>query len=203
MRKILYGLLAGTIVGFLVTANLSAAYASWASDHCTTGSMGTVVSGITRGDAISYSATGDGEGYEWGGGCWNSNNVDDTPNQPDSGGEGPDCSGFTFKTWRLRSDWTAGYMQWGKMRDYHGPYTANDFHNGTGVPRTLSKTYASTEWMDAFASTTHIGMIYSEQSSGYDAIIEAKGDSVGTGLWQRSYRSDTSYNGVGRTGWTG
>ncbi len=89
------------------------------------------------------------------------------------------------------------------MRDYHGPYSAVDFHNGTRVPRTKAKGYAETDRMDAFASTGHIGLIYSEQSSGYDAIIEAKGDAVGTGLWQRSYRTDPSYNGVGRTGWTG
>ena len=40
------------------------------------------------------------EGYQWAGGCWNDNNVDDSPNDPtenpNTGGEGGDCSGFTF-----------------------------------------------------------------------------------------------------------
>lgn len=71
------------------------------------------------------------------------------------------------------------------------------------MPRTKAKGYADTDWMDAFASTTHIGIIYAEQSSGYDAIIEALGDATGTGLWQRTYRTNSAYNGVGRTGWTG
>jgi hypothetical protein len=201
VRRIIHSILAGGIAGFLVMANLGAAYASWSSTHCTTGS-GTVISSLTRGDALSYSATADGDGYEWGGGCWNSNRTDDTPNQPDSEGEGPDCSGFTFKTWHLRSDWAAGYVRYGKMQNIHGPYTAQAFHDGTGVPRVKSKGYADTDWMDAFASASHIGMIYAEGSSGYDAIIEAKSDATGTGLWQRSYRSSTSYNGVGRTGWS-
>ena len=44
------------------------------------------------------------EGYQWGGGCWNDNDVDDSPGDPtedpNTGGEGGDCSGFTFKVWR-------------------------------------------------------------------------------------------------------
>ena len=56
--------------------------------------------GMTYGNGLFVAV---GEGYEWGGGCWNDNNRDDTPGQPDSNGEGPDCSGFVFKTWELRS----------------------------------------------------------------------------------------------------
>ena len=42
------------------------------------------------------------EGYEFGGGCYRLNGFDDTPDTPtDGGGEGADCSGFTFKTWAL------------------------------------------------------------------------------------------------------
>ena len=43
------------------------------------------------------------EGYQWGGGCWNDNDNDDSPGDPGNrgtGGEGGDCSGFTFKVWR-------------------------------------------------------------------------------------------------------
>ena len=44
------------------------------------------------------------EGYQWAGGCWNDNDRDDSPNDPHedpaTGGEGGDCSGFTFKVWR-------------------------------------------------------------------------------------------------------
>jgi hypothetical protein len=31
--------------------------------------------------------------------CLNNNDRDDTPNAPDSNGEGPDCSGLVFKSW--------------------------------------------------------------------------------------------------------
>src|SRR5438132_9222806 len=58
----------------------------------------------TRDAAASYALAGSREGYQWGGGCWNNDNIDNSPNDPpadpNTGGEGPDCSGFTFKVWR-------------------------------------------------------------------------------------------------------
>ena len=47
------------------------------------------------------------EGYQWAGGCWNDNDRDDSPGDPRedpyTGGEGGDCSGFTFQVWREAS----------------------------------------------------------------------------------------------------
>ena len=76
-------------------------------------------------DARTYAGYAAREGYEWGGGCWNDNNVDDTPGQPDSEGEGPDCSGLVFKSWELKPTRGAnGGMWWNKRENIHGPYPA-------------------------------------------------------------------------------
>ena len=40
-------------------------------------------SGVTRGQARIYAEIGANEGYQWGGGCWNDNNRDDAPGDPD------------------------------------------------------------------------------------------------------------------------
>src|SRR5205814_1191132 len=73
------------------------AHASWVSDHCSSDNAWD--SHYRRKDAKAYADVAIGEGYEWGGGCWNDDNKDDTPNAPDSNGEGPDCSGLVFKSW--------------------------------------------------------------------------------------------------------
>jgi hypothetical protein len=145
------------------------------------------------------------EGYQWGGGCWNDNDVDDSPGDPTSdpntGGEGGDCSGFTFKVWReslTESD--TGAWQWNKLRYVHGPYTAARFKNGDGAPNvTYGK--AGLIRMDAFASSSHIGIVYAPNADGTDQIIEAKGEGYGTNIWTRTYRGDSSYSGVRRLGW--
>jgi hypothetical protein len=140
------------------------------------------------------------------GGCWNDNNRDDSPNDPTSdpatGGEGGDCSGFTFKVWReslTESD--AGFFQWGMLRNIHGPYTASRFKAGAGAPNVTVAKSALTN-MDALASDSHIGMIYAKNADGTDQIIEAKGEAYGTNIWTRTYRGDSSYGGVRRTGWS-
>jgi hypothetical protein len=56
--------------------------------------------------------------------------------------------------------------------------------------------------MDALASDSHIGMIYAKNADGTDQIIEAKGEAYGTNIWTRTYRGDSSYSGVRRTGWS-
>jgi hypothetical protein len=56
--------------------------------------------------------------------------------------------------------------------------------------------------MDAFASTSHIGMIYAKNADGTDQVIEAKGEAYGTNIWTRTYRGNSSYSGVRRTGWS-
>jgi hypothetical protein len=57
--------------------------------------------------------------------------------------------------------------------------------------------------MDAFASGTHIGMVFQRSLYGGDEIVEAKCEACGTNIFYRTYRSDSSYGGVGRWGWTG
>jgi hypothetical protein len=166
----------------------------------------TPTSYITRDGSIEVALRGRYEGYQWGGGCWNDNDVDDSPGDPTqdshTGGEGGDCSGFTFKVWRestTASD--AGFYQWNKLRFVHGPYAADDFKNSIGAPNVpMSKSAAIR--MDAFASSGHIGMIYAQNANGSDQIVEAKGEAYGTNIWTRTYRGDSSYSAVHRVGWS-
>jgi len=166
----------------------------------------TPTSYITRSGSLTVALYGAREGYQWAGGCWNDNNVDDSPGDPPetpgTGGEGPDCSGFTFKVWREALDTSStAFHQWGRLRFVHGPYVAADFKNAVGAPNyPLSKPAAIK--MDAFASTGHIGMIYAPNADGSDQIIEAKGEAYGTNIWTRTYRGSSSYSGVRRLGWS-
>jgi hypothetical protein len=166
----------------------------------------TPTSYITRDGSATVALRARHEGYQWAGGCWNDNDLDDSPNDPTSdpatGGEGGDCSGFTFKVWRESlNEADAGFYQWGMLRAVHGPYTAARFRAGHGAPNvTLSKS-ALTK-MDALASDSHIGIIYATNADGTDQIIEAKGEAYGTNIWTRTYRGDSSYSGVRRTGWS-
>jgi hypothetical protein len=57
--------------------------------------------------------------------------------------------------------------------------------------------------MDAFASDSHIGMVFFRSLYGGDQIVEAKCEACGTNIFYRTYRSDPSYGGVARWGWTG
>jgi hypothetical protein len=57
--------------------------------------------------------------------------------------------------------------------------------------------------MDAFASSTHIGMVFTRSLYGGDQIVEAKCEACGTNIFYRTYRGDSAYGGVGRWGWTG
>jgi hypothetical protein len=166
----------------------------------------TPTSYITRDGSATVALRARYEGYQWGGGCWNNNDRDDSPGDPTedpaTGGEGGDCSGFTFKVWReslTTSD--AGFYQWGRLRYVHGPYTAQSFKNGVGAPNVTASKSALIK-MDAFASSGHIGMIYAKNADGTDQIVEAKGEAYGTNIWTRAYRGDSSYGGVRRTGWS-
>jgi hypothetical protein len=110
---------------------------------------------------------------------------------------------LTFKTWRESTDdWRDGRYYWRALRNVHGPYTAGDFRNGVGAPNhVIGKATAGV--MDAFASSTHIGMIFTRSLYGGDQIVEAKCEACGTNIFYRTYRSDPSYGGVARWGWTG
>jgi len=95
----------------------------------------------------------------------------------------------------------ADFFQWGMLRNIHGPYTASRFKAGAGAPNvTVSK--SALIKMDALASDSHIGIIYAKNADGTDQIIEAKGEAYGTNIWTRTYRGDSSYSGVRRTGWS-
>ena len=160
-----------------------------------------------RKDALAYAIVAKGEGYEWGGGCWNDNNRDDTPNVPDSNGEGPDCSGLTFKSWELRKPGDNRYTYYDKLENVHGPYTTYDYHSPASTYpfiKLRDKSRYTTIYMDAFAKNGHVGLLSNRvsPSSNTDYIIEAKGDASGTGEWLETYRYDSSYVGVRRKNWT-
>ena len=187
-------------------AGSAAAYHTrFVADNCNYGPP-TPTSAITREGSAAVALRARHEGYQWGGGCWNDNDRDDAPNDPHedpaTGGEGGDCSGFTFKVWREPLDTSdAGFHQWGLLRYVHGPYTAAAFKAGSGAPNvTVSK--SALIKMDALASDGHIGLVYAVNPDGTDQIIEAKGEAYGTNIWTRTYRGSSSYSGVRRTGWT-
>ena len=199
----------------LVTFGLALA-ASWAgsaaayhtrfvADNCNYAAP-TPASFITRDGSAAVALRARYEGYQWGGGCWNDNDRDDSAGDPHedpgTGGEGGDCSGFAFKVWREPLDTAdASFHQWGLLRFVHGPYTAAAFKAGAGAPNvTVSK--STLIKMDALASDSHIGLVYAVNPDGSDQIIEAKGEAYGTNIWTRTYRGSSSYSGVRRTGWS-
>lgn len=194
----------GLVVG--VATGPAQSESTWVLNNCNdNGSMSTT---WRRVDARVYASSANGDGYDWGGGCWNGDGVDNTPNQDsdhNSEGEGPDCSGFVHKAWALSNTFGDARRWWPPLAngsDAHGPYTAADFEAGVGASDQLAnKNYATTGLMDAFASSSHIGMIYSEGSGGSDTIIEAKDQQTNTGIFSRTYRSNSSYTGVTRSVW--
>jgi hypothetical protein len=202
-RSFVVGFILG--VGLVAVGSAGAYHTRFVADNCNSAPP-TPTSFITREGSATVALRARFEGYQWAGGCWNDNDHDDSPNDPHedaaTGGEGGDCSGFTFKVWReslTTSD--ASFRQWGMLRYVHGPYTAASFKAGTGAPNvTVAK--ASLIKMDALASYGHIGLIYATNPDGTDRIIEAKGEDYGTDIWTRAYRGNPSYSGVRRTGWS-
>ena len=194
--------LSGLLVGG--AAHPAHAEGSWVLNHCN--NAASVPFTLFREAARGYSLTANGDGYDWGGGCWNSDGVDNTPNQNgpnNSVGEGADCSGFTFKTWGLTADGALNRRHWQQLTNTHGPYTAASFASGWGASNVLpDKTFATTNFMDAFASSTHIGMIHVESTSGgLDSIVEAKDQQTNMGVFMRGYRSAPEFVGVKRAIW--
>jgi hypothetical protein len=204
LLRFLPGLLAGLIVTLAFGPLTAGAYHTNFQASCNNEYFNT--SGVSRSQARSYAEQGAWEGYQWGGGCWNNNDVDDSPNDPtqdaSTRGEGPDCSGFTFKSWYERGETgDAGFRYHYRMQNTHGPYVAESFKNGVGAPNTtVAKANALT--MDAFASTYHVGMVYQANTAyNTDRIIEAKCEACGTGIWSRTYRGNPDYGGARRVGW--
>ena len=190
----------------LASAGTAAGYHTrFVADNCNAAAP-TPTSYITRDGSATVALRGRYEGYQWGGGCWNDNDQDDSPGDPhedpNTGGEGGDCSGFTFKVWRESlNQGDADFYQWGLLRNVHGPYRAIDFKAGVGAPNVTVAKSALIK-MDALASDGHIGLIYAENPDGSDQVIEAKGEAYGTNIWTRTYRGSSSYSGVRRTGWS-
>ena len=197
-------------IAFAIALGLSSASASLAyhtafiRTYCNYGAP-TYTSYFTRDGSATVAFRATKEGYQWGGGCWNNNDVDDSPgdpmSDPNTGGEGPDCSGLVFKVWREsqntsdRSAW-----EWNMLRFVHGPYAANDFRLGAGEPN-VTYYKAGAIRMDAFANTMHIGLVWAPNPDGTDQIVEAKGEAYGTNIWTRGYRTAPVYGGVRRLGW--
>lgn len=199
------------VLAFAVTILLAAAgtagayHTGFVSQNCNYASP-TPTSYITRDGSAAVALRARHEGYQWAGGCWNDNDSDDSPGDPPgdlaTGGEGGDCSGFTFKVWReSENTGDGGFYQWGMLRFVHGPYTAEAFKGGAGAPNAVVSKSGLIK-MDALASAGHIGMIYAKNADGSDQIIEAKGEAYGTNIWTRTYRGSSSYGGVRRTGWS-
>ena len=201
---LLPGVVAGLTLAFAMATPGAQAYHTNFQASCTNDSFAT--SGVTRSQAKVYAEIGAYEGYQWGGGCWNDDNVDNAPGDPtevvSTRGEGGDCSGFTYKSWYERwatSD--AGFTYHYRMRNVHGPYDAAAFKNGVGLANTTVSKSAAIE-MDALASTSHIGIIYQANTAyNTDRIVEAKCEACGTGIWSRTYRGDPAYGGARRVGW--
>jgi hypothetical protein len=179
--------------------------ASWVSNHCS--DFFYAMSNYRPKDARAYVDVALKEGYEYGGGCWNDNDVDDTPRAPDSSGEGPDCSGLVFKTWGLKNKWgNGGFEYWAPMMNIHGPYSSTTFHD-VGTTSTfpfyrILKRDAT--YMDAFARDGHVGLLYSgiKTTSGTYWFAEAKGDTYGTHRFEEDWMGDGAYLAVQRKGWT-
>jgi hypothetical protein len=207
MRRARILFLGACLATFALSAagTASAYHTRFVANNCNT-NPAEPTSYITRDGSTTVALRARYEGYQWAGGCWNDNNRDDSPGDPtedpNTGGEGGDCSGFTFKVWRESADTgNGGFYQWNMFRNIHGQYTAQSFKSGTGAPNTTVSKSAAIR-MDAFASSSHIGMIYAKNADGSDQIIEAKGEAYGTNIWTRTYRGDSSYSGVRRIGWS-
>ena len=190
----------------MVVGGARPALASWVGSHCAPSHSSD--SNYRRLDAEAYDNVAEKEGYEWGGGCWNNNDKDDSPNAPDSSGEGPDCSGLVFKTWELMSTYgKSGFEFWDKLENIHGPYTAASYHApSSSVPfeKLPDKKRTTTTYMDAFSSTDHTSLISSTVSSNqnYDWISEAKGEIYGTNEYLEDYRYASAFVATKRDAWT-
>ena len=114
---------------------------------------------FTRHGSTSVALHARYEGYQWAGGCWNDNNIDDSPNDQtenaSTGGEGGDCSGFTFKVWRESTNENdASALQWNMLRYIHGPIQPPASNKVTARPTSHTASLASSGWTLLRATTT-------------------------------------------------
>ena len=194
------------LTGTSMLAAARPALATWSDTNCDGSSYG--IDTWKRSQAHDFAQQADNEGYEWGGGCYRLNDKDDTPNAPDSGGEGNDCSGFVFRIWALKPDGSAGFRYWQMEKSIHGPYSTASYYDPQRSDQfhRIKKRYRATSYMDAFVyrsdGSGHIGLIYHEGSGGGDYIIAAKGDAYGTTITYETYRASSVFRAVTREHWT-
>jgi len=206
LARIVVGLVLTAVGSGLIVATAGPAVATWSATNCTGSAY--PINIWKRWQAQAFALEANKEGYEWGGGCYRLNDRDDTPNAPDSGGEGNDCSGFVFRVWALKADGTPGFEYWEMRYNIHGPYTTASYYypRAEWQFRRIEKSYVATAFMDAFVyrsgDSGHIGLIYSEGTGGGDYIIHAKSDADGTTITYETYRSSSAFRGVARRGWT-
>src|SRR5438552_5631512 len=166
-------------LSLVLTSSALGYHTHFIANNCNTNAP-TPTSTFTRQGSIDVATVGAQEGYQWGGGCWNDNDIDDSPGDPtqdpNTGGEGGDCSGFTFKVWRESPyTWDDSGYEWDKKTVVHGPFDAAAFKAGSGAANWALSKYKAIR-MDAFASTSHIGIIWAKNADGTDQMIEAKGE---------------------------
>jgi hypothetical protein len=207
MKRLLGTLTLLTMTAAMVMIPATASRASWSSDNCNEGQWADAY--IRRKDAKAYANVARYEGYSWGGSCWNDDNRDNSPDEQKgeyTGGEGPDCSGLVFKTWELQFNGGAGTTYHDKLQLGHGQYVADDFHspNDWQPFYRITKDYATTAYMDVFASTGHVALIWTDSNpgDGTDVMAEAKGEDYGTGTFVETYRYSTLYTAARRVNWT-
>ncbi len=186
----------------------SPASATWVDDNCKGSAV--ELSGWSRAYASAYAQQAVDEGYEWGGGCYKLNDRDDTPNlATDGSGEGADCSGFVFKSWALHQDGSPGYRRWDHDKDIHGPFSTWGYlapRSGDPFKELSSKSYGATTYMDAFVWRAtdygHIAMVHAEGSGGFDYVIHARNNDVGTTIDYIDYRSLSASKAITRKAWS-
>jgi len=133
------------------------------------------------------------------------NNKDDTPGQPDSNGEGPDCSGLVYKVWELRDKANdIGFTYRQAMQNIHGAFASYDFHAPVASDPFIAISKSGMQYMDAFAKNGHVALLWTGPgtAAGTDYVLEAYSDADGVIVASRSYRTDSNYTGAKRQGWT-
>ena len=167
--------------------------------------------GYTRSAAVDVANIAMGEGYQWAGGCYDNNDKDPTynvyPRETKSTlGEGPDCSGLVWRVWRESNvpyPRDNSFYFWGRSTYDHGPYDTYGFRFKTkddGAPH-VQYSKSGVIMMDAFVSTTHIGLEELSIDYGVDLIWEALGEAYGTNEFIESYRVQSKFSGVRRLAW--
>lgn len=194
----------GSATGWLASG--TPVSAGWADTYCTFSNTATSIAqqskyGMNLQNYYLYQ-----EGYHWGGGCSNDNNVDDSPGETPTSteftstgrGEGPDCSGLVHRAWGIKQSNNADFGSYAQKQYTHGD-ASGAFMSNTTAWHTASNVYA--DYWDAFANTGHIGLAYGSTGTGTDNIFEAKGEAYGVGVWNRNYRSSGAYVTSKRNNW--